>query len=268
MRVTATVTALAAGLFLVTAVPALADNNNNNRNSYNNSGNQDRLVRSAERACRQTAQNRGYDVRDVNGSRYSGNDTTRVNLRLRRKDRTFDARCSYDGRSEKASLDVQGHGDSGSGNRQLLQSAERECRQTAQSKGYDVRDVTGSRATSDRTARVDLRLRRKGDSYDGRCTYDRRDDRASLDVDRSNGNGGNGNSGKGNNGNGNLDKRAKEACWQRAYERNQKLNAFGKLQPDGRDYKVQVGTWQDGTTYQYWCFFDPSTNTADLRPRN
>jgi hypothetical protein len=196
MRVIATLTALAASLLLVTAVPALADNNNNNNNnnsnSHNNSGNQDRLVRSAERACRQTAQNRGYDVRDV----------------------------------------------------------------------------TGSRATSDRTARVDLRLRRKGDSYDGRCTYDRRDDRASLDVDRSNGNGGNGNSGKGNNGNGNLDKRAKEACWQRAYERNQKLNAFGKLQPDGRDYKVQVGTWRDGTTYQYWCFFDPSTNTADLRPRN
>ncbi len=187
-----------------------------------------------------------------------------MDLRLRRKDQSFDGRCSYDGRAEKASLDVQGHGDSGSGDRQLLQSAERACHQTAQTKGYDVRDVTGSRATGDRTARVDLRLRRKDSSFDGRCSYDKRDDRASLDVQRSNGNGG----GNGNSGQGNLDKRAQQACWQRAYERNEKLTGFGKLQPDGRDYKVQVGTWRDGTTYEYWCLFDPGTNTADLRPRH
>ena len=178
------VAGLVTSLLLLFAVPALAANNNSS-NGSNNGGNQDRLLRSAERACRQTAQNKGYDVRDVTGSRYTGNDTARVSLRLRRKNQSFDGRCSYDGRADKASLDVQGSGDSGSGDRRLLQSAERACRQTAQNRGYEVRDITGSKATGDRTARVDLRLRRKDRSYDGRCSYDSRDDRASLDVQRA-----------------------------------------------------------------------------------
>ncbi len=63
MRLISTLAALATGLFLLAAVPALADNNNNNNKNndskgYTKGGNQD-LLRSAEPACRQTARNRG-----------------------------------------------------------------------------------------------------------------------------------------------------------------------------------------------------------------
>ncbi len=263
MRMISSVAGLVTSLLLLFAVPALAANNNSS-NGSNNGGNQDRLLRSAERACRQTAQNKGYDVRDVTGSRYTGNDTARVSLRLRRKNQSFDGRCSYDGRADKASLDVQGSGDSGSGDRRLLQSAERACRQTAQNRGYEVRDITGSKATGDRTARVDLRLRRKDRSYDGRCSYDSRDDRASLDVQQGSGNGGD----HGGSSRGNLEKRAKSACWAGAYARNEKLTGFDQLEPDGRNYKVKVSTWRDSNSYRYWCFYDPRTDTAELRPRH
>ncbi len=247
---------LALGLCLL-AAPALAASNDSGNNH-------NQLLRSAERACRQTAQNRGYDVRDVTGSSYTGNNSARVSLRLRRKDRSFDGRCSYDGRADKASLDVQGSGDGGSQDRRLLQSAESECRQTARNKGYDVGAITGSKVTGNRTARVDMRLRRKDTNYDGRCSYDGRDDRAALDVQRGNGGGGN----HGNGSQGNLEKRAKSACWAGAYARNEKLTGFDKLEPDGRNYKVRVSTWRDGNSYRYWCFYDPRTDTAELRPRH
>lgn len=62
------------------------------------------LVQRAREACREEAIDRGYEVRGTSDVRRVG-DTVRMNLELRRRGRTFEGYCRYEGR--RADLEIR-----------------------------------------------------------------------------------------------------------------------------------------------------------------
>lgn len=134
--------------------------------------------------CRREARDRGFDVGRISQSD-SGNRLVTYSVELERNDRNYTGLCLYNTDRRTAELDVRrasGSGFFGSGT-SVEARAREACRDKAEAKGFDVRDIdTGD--VGNRRVRLALDLRRDNRDFRGRCTFDADSGDVDLDTDR------------------------------------------------------------------------------------
>jgi hypothetical protein len=145
------------------------------------------LLADARDACREMVEEQGYELADAREAGRAGAGT-RLELRLRRNDRRWDAVCAYDRDRDEArfvGLEPERRGGGGSGDGRVadrdVERARDACREVAHDRGWRV-EAINLRDTDEERGRVVLAVRgeRRGDDRARTCVYDVRDRRAEF----------------------------------------------------------------------------------------
>lgn len=216
----------------------------------------------ARAACREEARSRGYEIRDITGTRSRNNGRFEVRLRLREDGRNLQGVCTWRRDSRSASLEVEQRGSGSSakdGDAGLGQQARKACREEARDRDYGVASI-GDTSRKDGKAHLTMRLRRDGEDWRGTCTYDGDRRSASLSVERR---GGGGNA----QGSGHRSaKKLREACISAAAQEGYEIQKVGSPRTRRNDRVIDMVLFGGGAN-RFECVED-SRGEVRIRPQS